>query len=389
MADDSGKTEDPTPKRLREARAEGQFARTQDASAWFAVATLVALLPLTARRVEDSFRELFALLPVVAADPTPATVLGVVEKMPGAVLVAPLPLYLGALLAALAITAAQGVHPSKKALKPKFKRMSPKSGLQRMFGPQAAWEGAKALLKVVVVAAAVVLVGKNLVGVLMAGDGRPMLTTVGLAWGGLRSVLWAAVVAGVGLAVADYAYQKRRITKQLKMSVRDVRDEHKQSEGDPLIKSAIRSRQIAMSRNRMLADVATADAVLVNPTHIAVAVKYEPGRGAPRVVAKGQGALAQKIKDRAREHRVPILEDKPLARALHRVCEVGDEIPAELYTAVAKILAFVMAVARGQGAQARRPAASTVPDLPNRAALTSRRLKELREAREAMAKTRR
>jgi flagellar biosynthesis protein FlhB len=381
MADDAGKTEDPTPKKLREAREQGQFARTQDASTWAAIAAMIVVLPMTAARVHDAFRDIFAHLPEVGADPTTERALGVLADLPVTVLMAGLPVYVAAFVAALAATASQGVHPSKKALKPKFKRMSPKQGLKRMFGTQALWEAAKALLKVVVIAAAVVFVGQSLVVSLMGGGLAPIGATVSTAWVGLRSVLWAAVAAGALLAVADYAVQKKKIMKQLKMSVREVRDEHKQAEGDPLIKSAIRSRQIAMSRNRMLANVADADAVLVNPTHIAVAVRYEAGRGAPRVVAKGAGALAMKIRAKAVEHRVPIIEDRPLARALHRVCEVGDEIPAELYLAVARILAFVMATAQGRAANVPRPGRTTVPDLPTKSELKARRVRELREAR--------
>jgi flagellar biosynthetic protein FlhB len=173
--------------------------------------------------------------------------------------------------------------------------------------------------------------------------------------------------------------------KDLRMTPREIKDEMRQGEGDPLIKGAIRSRQMAMSRNRMLSAVSGADVVLVNPTHIAVALKYERGRVAPRVVAKGSGSLALKIRELAREHRVPVVEDKPLARTLYRVCELDDEIPAELYLAVARILAFVMAVGRpAPKAGARRPMTSTpVPDLPTKAVLRTRRNREARQARQA------
>lgn len=381
MADSGDKTEDPTPKRLREARNEGQFPRTGDASTWVAMAGATAVLALTGRRTKAEFDELMHYLPEVAKDPTATQALRALAVLPMAVLSASLPLMVTAFLGALLITAAQGVHPSKKAVKPKFKRLSPKQGIKRMFGMQAIWEAAKALLKVIVVSVTVLLVGRSLVVTLMGGGTAPLAATLQTAWHGLRSVLWAAIAAGGVLAVADYAYQRHRVMKQLRMSPREIKDEHKQQEGDPLIKSAIRSRQIAMSRNRMLSAVSTADAVLVNPTHVAVAIKYEPGRGAPKVVAKGAGALAAKIREKAREHRVPILEDKPLARALYQVCEVGEEIPTELYMAVARILAFVMATARGRGAGMSRPATSTLPALPTRAELHARRARELRAAR--------
>jgi flagellar biosynthetic protein FlhB len=132
------------------------------------------------------------------------------------------------------------------------------------------------------------------------------------------------------------------------MTKREVRDENKNSDGDPLIKSQRRSRQLAMSRNRMIGAIAGSDVVLVNPTHIAIAIKYEPGRSAPRVVAKGAGNIALRIREKAEEERVPIVKDVPLARALHSSCQLGDEIPVELYNSVARVLAFVMALkARG------------------------------------------
>ena len=130
------------------------------------------------------------------------------------------------------------------------------------------------------------------------------------------------------------------------MSKKEVLDEHKQSEGDPQLKGAIRSKQIAMSRNRMIAEVGNADVVLVNPTHVAVALRYEPGTGAPRVIAKGQGHVASRIRAVAAEKRVPMVEDVPLARALHAAWALGQEIPGHLYVAVAKVLAFVMALRR-------------------------------------------
>jgi flagellar biosynthetic protein FlhB len=133
----------------------------------------------------------------------------------------------------------------------------------------------------------------------------------------------------------------------------------------------------------MLANIASADVVVVNPTHLAVALKYQPGAGAPRVVAKGAGAIALKIRERAREHRVPVIEDKPLCRVIYRACELDEEIPAELYAAVARILAFVMAAGRPRPTDGARRAATgvPVPELPSRAELRARRAREVRSAR--------
>jgi flagellar biosynthetic protein FlhB len=159
----------------------------------------------------------------------------------------------------------------------------------------------------------------------------------------------AAIGVGLVLAAIDVLVIMRRNRKHTRMTKREVKDENKNTDGDPLIKSQRRSRQLAMSRNRMIAAIADADVVVVNPTHVAVALKYEPGKSAPRVLAKGAGQIAAKIRERAEVEGVPMVQDIPLARALHAACELGAEIPVELYNAVARVLAFVMNL-RARGA---------------------------------------
>jgi flagellar biosynthetic protein FlhB len=183
------------------------------------------------------------------------------------------------------------------------------------------------------------------------------------------AVLMIRVVAVTGLviAIADYVIVRKRTMKELRMTKYEIQQEHKNSEGDPHVKAQRRATQMAMSRNRMMAEVADADVLLVNPTHVAVALKYEPDRGAPRVVAKGADEVAAKLRERAAEARVPLVQDVPLARALHASCEIGQEVPAQLFTAVARVLAFVMQLsARGVRGGFHRPgfAAPDVEDLP-------------------------
>lgn len=381
MADKDGKTEKPTAKKLRDARKEGQFARTPDAATWLGIAGGAALLPFTAQIVAKDAAELLARLPQVAASPTPDEMVRALSPLPVMILLGAAPMCLGALVGAVLGTAAQGVHVTSKAMKFKANRLSPKEGVKRMFGPKAAWEAVKALLKVTAVAVVVWVLGRSLVPELL-GQTLPLGAVVLRAKDGLETLLWSAVVVGLLLALADYAVQRRTVMKQLMMTPREIKDEVKQTEGDPLVKGAIRSRQMAMSRNRMLSAVSDADVVLVNPTHYAVALKYEPVRGAPRIVAKGAGALALKIRERAREANVPIVEDKPLTRTLYRVCDLGDEIPSELYLAVARILAFVMSAGRRGVPPPRRPGPTTdMPDLPTKSQLRARRQREQREAR--------
>lgn len=381
------KTEKPTPKRLREARKEGNFPRTQDAGTWVAVACGLALTPMSLGMAGEKFRIIIAQLPQVAQDPSPSRAMALLGGLPMAVIMCLLPACAAAVGGAVLATAAQGVYPSAKAMKPNLKKMNPASGLKRMFGPGALWEGAKAMIKVAVIGLVVWNVGHGLFLDMLRGP-MPLSVTLETARGGIMKLIWSAVGAGIILAGADYAYQRQKVMKKLKMSLQDIKDENKQSEGDPQVKGQIRARQLAMSRNRMLANVATADVVLVNPTHYAVAIVYKPGGGAPRVVAKGAGGVAAKIREQAHEHRVPVLEDKPLTRALHAICEIGEEIPSELYMAVARILAFVMSTGKpskprpGTVPRPRRAStATTIPELPTRSELRTRRREEIRKVR--------
>jgi flagellar biosynthetic protein FlhB len=161
---------------------------------------------------------------------------------------------------------------------------------------------------------------------------------------------------GLAIAIADYLVVRHQTMKKLKMSQYEIKQEYKQSEGDPHMKAMRRSTQLAMSRNRMMSEVADADVMLVNPTHVAVALKYDPLKGAPRVVAKGAGEVATRLRARAEECRIPMVQDIPLARALHASCDLGQEVPAQLFTAVARVLAFVMHLsARGVRGGMHRP----------------------------------
>jgi len=224
-----------------------------------------------------------------------------------------------------------------------------------MFGPHAGWETAKALVKTLVVG---LLVWRTVTAVIpvLTSQGEVGLTdTLGVLAGSALSLVRGVAFTGLALAAPDYVVTRRRVGKQLKMSRQDVKDEMRQTEGDPALKGHIRSRQFAMSRMRMMTEVVTADVVLVNPTHVAVALLYESSKGAPRVVAKGAGAVATKIRERATEHRVPLVQDVPLARAVYKACEVGDEIPPEMYAAIAQVLAFIMSLrARGSAAGTHR-----------------------------------
>ena len=354
MADGAGggeKTEAPTPKKLKEGRQQGQVARSSDLGAWLGVGAAALVLPVVARGTQGAVVELLVSLDAVAADPDPGRALAAFTHALGQCALALAPLLAVTVVVAVAAAAAQGgIHLATKAAKPQFSRLNPAKGFKRIFGPQAWWEALKSLLKTVVLGLVLYQVVTGLTPFLLGSGSMPLAATLQAVGGGTSDLIRTAVVAGLVLAAADFVVQKRRINKQLRMSKKEITDEHKQSEGDPLLKGAIRSRQLAMSRNRMMSDVAKADVVLVNPTHVAVALRYDPAKGAPRVVAKGAGAIAAKIREKATEHRVPMVEDVPLARAIHAACDIGQEIPSDLYAAIAQVLAFVMRLRSRGGA---------------------------------------
>jgi flagellar biosynthetic protein FlhB len=352
MSSGEERTEKPTPKRVRENRKEGKVPRTQELGAWTSLLVVAVMLSWLVRHGTDRLRELMLRSLALVEDPEPAKVLALLHD--GTVLALLVSLTLGGGVMLVSVSAALGqggFYLATKSLKPKWSKLNPIQGAKRIFGLQALWEGGKLLLKSSVVALLVWRAVKDLMPLL--GGLVPLDVALHLAAAAATSLMRDVAVAGVVAAAADYAFQRRKTGKQTRMTKKEIRDEHKMTEGDPLVKSAIRSRQLAAARNRMMSDVPEADVVLVNPVHVAVALRYEPAKGTPRVVAKGAGAVAARIRAVADEHRVPMVEDVPLARALHGSCEVGQEIPPELYHAVAQVLAFVLS-RKAKGAAAGR-----------------------------------
>ena len=354
MSGDAGeKTEQATPKRMKEVRKDGSLEKSQDVSAWIGIGAAVATMPMVLERASGAAMEQLVAVRSVIADPDPHEVVDLLGSGLGSILTSVQPMLVVVVLAALIGNAAQGgVHISTKKLKPRFSQFNLLKGVKNTFGTQALWQGVKALLKTAVVGFVLYFVVQGLTPVLLTAGGLSVGALLSAAGGGINTLMWYAVAAGIALAIADVVVIIKRNKKKTRMSKFEIKQESKQSEGNPELKGAIRSKQIAMSRNRMIADVGGADVVLVNPTHVAVALKYEPGKGAPRVVAKGSGHVATRIRETAAAKRVPMVEDIPLARALHGACEVGHEIPADLFTAVAQVLAFVMALKRRGGAGA-------------------------------------
>lgn len=253
------------------------------------------------------------------------------------------PFMLGLTVVALLSGWAQvGSSLSAETIKPDLEKINPLKGLQRLFSKHALVELVKSLGKIAIVGyVAWQVVDDEFVRLVpLSGLGVWHITSY-IALVCLRMAFWTCL-AMAGLAVLDYGFQRWQHERKLMMTRQELKEEFKQTEGDPLIKSRIKALQREMARRRMMAEVPKASVVVTNPTELAVALKYEPGQmAAPQVVAKGAGFVAQRIRQIAAEHRVPIVEDKPLAQALYKMVEIGREVPYALYAAVAEVLAYV------------------------------------------------
>ncbi|MGY1660036.1 flagellar biosynthesis protein FlhB [Geodermatophilus sp. SYSU D00705] len=351
------KTEDPTPKRLKEARKDGQIPRTQELGTWIGAAAASVLLPMLVGNAFDGVAELFVQVRGIAAHPEVSAVSALLGQALSTFLTTVLPMALALMgIGALATAAQGGVTVSTKSMKPTLAKLNPFPGIKRMFGAHGAWGAAKSVIKTVALAVVVIMTSDRAQNLVSSSGSLPLSAIAATFTDSAVLMFRVVAVTGLAIAVIDYIVVRKQIMKKLKMSKYEIMQEHKQSEGDPHVKGQRRSAQLAMSRNRMMSEVATADVLLVNPTHVAVALRYEPERGAPRVVAKGADELAAKLRERAAEARVPMVQDIPLARALHSSCELGQEVPTQLFTAVARVLAFVMQLsARGVRGGLHRP----------------------------------
>jgi len=356
---DSGeRSEKASDRRLREARQKGKLSRSQDLTAWLGIGAAAVCMPAVIAAGASAGTEQLIALSSVVHEPTPAAAVTALERGLGSILGTLGPLLATVSIVTLAGAAAQGgVH--LRRLSGRFEQFNVVAGVGRLFGARALWEGAKALLKTAAIAIAVWLVIAGLMPVLQASGSHSIALLLDTAAGGTATMLQATVAVGLALAAVDVFVVMRRNAKHTRMTKREVKDENKNTEGDPLVRQQRRSRQFALSRNRMIAAVADSDVVVVNPTHIAVALRYELGKSAPRVVAKGSGVVAERIRERATEAGVPLVRDIPLARTLNTVCALGQEIPEDLYTAVAHVLVFVDALRR-------RGAARGIHSLPPR-----------------------
>jgi flagellar biosynthetic protein FlhB len=370
MAEDQGndqeKTEEPTPRRIEKAREEGQVARSRELTTFMMLLAGVGGIWLMAQMIFDQMglvmeqaflferREALEVLPMLSK----ATDL--IERT----LIAMLPLFLLLTVVALVSPALLGGWlVSAKALQPQLGKLNPFKGLKRMFGVQAVVELAKAIAKAL-------LVGSVAVTFLLATRGHYLDLMDETALQAVSDALRLSAIATalmvltlVVVILIDIPYQLISHNKKLRMTKEEVKREHKESEGDPQIKARIRQQQQAIARGRMMSKVPEADVIITNPTHYAVALKYEEqGMSAPRVVAKGAGQIAARLCELGDEHAVPRLESPPLARALYFHVDLDAEIPMALYTAVAEVMAWAFRLRQsGPGAAEPPPAPEHLP----------------------------
>lgn len=355
MSQKDGRTEQATPQRRRKAREEGQVPRSQEvavAGSFLALVTTMAVAGPSA--VRRAMEELTRVL-TTAGQPDALNASGR-EALTLAVVLAG-PFLFAAVVAGIVAGVAQvGIKFNPKLAKPKMSNLSPKKGLEKLKPSVAGWELGRSVLKLSAVAA-VVYPTMSAWRDHLAND-RTLAGAIDRLSGAYGGIIVRAAILALVIAAADFAYQKKRNENQLKMKREDVKRDFRDTEGDPQLKAQRRRRQSELSRNRMLGDVATADVLVTNPTHLCVALRYDPDEGAPRVVAKGADLLADRLKAVARRHGVPVTPDKPLARALFRRCQVGQHVPAALYEAVAVVLATAYRRSgRGPGSRLQRSAA--------------------------------
>jgi flagellar biosynthetic protein FlhB len=347
--DTADKTEDPTQKRLDEAHDRGDVAKSQEVNTWFMIAGATLVLSSFSGSIggiQAPLRNLIANSWMVHTDGP--SLLALTQKLEYMLIAA-----LGVPFLMLAMAAIAGnllqhrLVWSGESLKPNLSKISPASGAKRIFGKQAAANFGKGLFKLVALGTVMLSIlwpERHRLETMMQFD--PM-TILGVIVTLTLRLLGAVVAMLAVVAIADYFFQYRQWYERQKMSLQEMKQEFKQAEGDPHVKGRIRQLRHARMKKRMMTAVPKASVIITNPTHYAVALSYERGMSAPVCVAKGVDLIALKIREIAKAHDIPIVENVPLARALHATVEIDDEIPVEHYHAVAEVIGYVMGLKRG------------------------------------------
>ena len=347
------RTEEPTPKKLEEARKQGQFANSREVNHWFMILAasivVMALAPAFTRQITRAMIRFIDAPDLIATDSHALS--HAMGDLLGDLAIAFLPIFLLFIIAAALPTLLQnGFLISIERIEPKLEKISLIKGFERLFSLRSIAEFGKGLLKIAVVGTVATMLlmpsMEKIYQIQTLAIPDLMIVIQDLAMRLLLGVLSImTIVAG-----ADYLYQRFEFMKSMRMSRQEIRDELKQTEGDPMVKGRLRQIRMERARRRMMSNVPKADVVITNPTHFAVALSYKPQEmAAPRLIAKGADLIAQRIRDVARELKVPVVENPPLARALYAAVDLEEEIPAEHYRAVAEVISYVY---RLQGRQA-------------------------------------
>jgi flagellar biosynthetic protein FlhB len=348
MAENDGqeKTEQPTGKKLEDAREKGQVAKSMEINS-FAIFTSGLLIIFAAHQfmgdlLGDLAITIFTQLDTLTIDQNLIQIFASKGFLKYVLIL--FPIFLGLVIIAVAASASQvGIKISLKAMEPKFSKLNPLKGIkEKFFSSRSFVEAAKSIVKLIIIGVFIynVLEKFFLQSVSLVSFTIPEIVDFMIE--SAISFLWQISLAFAVIAIADFVFQKYKFKKDMMMTKHEVKEEGKQTEGSPEIKSRIKKEQMLAAKKRMMSEIPNADVVITNPTHYAVALKYDmDNESAPKVVAKGVDTLAQRIKKIAAEHDVPIHENKVLARALYKYCDVGDSIPEKLFHAVAQILAFI------------------------------------------------
>lgn len=351
MADSEGqeKTEQATSKKLEEGRDKGQVARSMELSSFAVFSTGLLMIFFAKSFVADQFsllsNEIFTTLDVLTLNKTVVQMYAIKFTLFFFITLAPI--FGGIILMALIANIGQvGLSFRTKALQPKFDKFNLVNGFKNLFfSAKSTTELLKSVLKLSLIGIFTYTVIKSMIFDSMSLPDFSINAIVNFMIDSAVDLLWKLSLVFALFAFADFAYQRYKFNKDMMMTKHEVKEEIRQSEGDPHVKGKIKSLQFAAAKRRMMKDIPTADVVITNPTHYAIALKYEPSkRTSPIVVAKGVDELAQRIKKIATENNVPLHEDRELARSLYKMCDVGEEIPETLYHAVAKVLAYIFSL---------------------------------------------
>ena len=345
------KTEPATQKKLDDARKEGQVAKSREIANGLGLLALFLVLKLWIGKMGISFMETFSLvynrIPEIGkllggtAPENEMMILFRHALLQIIIIIAPI-FIVGFLVALISDLIQVKWKPTSKPLMPKLSKLNPIKGFQKILSPNSLVELVKSLIKIFIIGYISYSFLKKEVTTIFWFYDMEIMPVLGVILKVVTDLGIRISAIYMVFAAADFAYQKWKFKEDMKMTKQEVKEEYKNQEGDPQIKSKIRQKMMEASRRRMMQELPKADVVITNPTHYAVAIKYDPSQSdAPIVIAKGQDSLAMKIKEIAKEHKVEIVENKPLARMLFANVEVGEMVPPELYQAVAEVLAFV------------------------------------------------